>query len=194
MSLPQRDPQYHTYGEYLRWTENQREELIDGISYIREPPAPLWRHQGFVRELLYQLRAALGDKPWSVQVAPCDVRLPKSDEADEDIDTVVQPDVFIVRDRNKIDALGVRGAPDWIAEVLSPATARHDQVVKLAAFERAGVREVWYVHPTELTLAIYVLDGNRYGRPAVLGLEGRTPLTAVPGLVIDWDRLLRDIA
>ena len=66
--------------------------------------------------------------------------------------------------------------------------------MKLAAYERAGVREVWYVHPTELTLTIYVLDGGRYGRPAALELKGRTPLAAVSGLVIDWDRLLSDIA
>ena len=69
-------------------------------------------------------------------MAPLDVRLPKTGDADDQIDTVVQPDIFIVSDPRKIDARGVRGAPDWIAEVLSPSTARYDQTVKLAAYEQ----------------------------------------------------------
>jgi hypothetical protein len=55
-----------------------------------------------------------------VYVAPLDVRLPRSDEADDKIDVVVQPDVFIVCARGKTDECGVRGAPEWLAEVLSP--------------------------------------------------------------------------
>jgi hypothetical protein len=93
-----------------------------------------------------------------VYVAPFDVRLPKSNEEDDLVDTVVQPDVLIVIDRKKIDARGVRGAPDWVAEVLSPSTARHDQTVKLSAYERAGVREVWLIDPVALTLTIYQLE------------------------------------
>jgi Uma2 family endonuclease len=110
-----------------------------------------------------------------VGVAPLDVRLPKSTEEDDQVDTVVQPDVLIVSDLKKVDARGVRGAPDWVAEVLSPGTARHDRTVKLSAYERAGVREVWLID---------------YGRATTLELKGRTQLTAVPGVTIDWPRVL----
>ena len=120
MALAQRDTQHHTYGEYLTWSDDHREELIDGVAYVREPPAPSRPHQELVGELHYQVRTALEGKPCRVYIAPFDVRLPKSDEADEKIDTVVQPDVFIVCDRRKIDQRGMRGAPDWLAEVLSP--------------------------------------------------------------------------
>jgi Uma2 family endonuclease len=116
--------------------------------------------------------------------------LPKSTEADDEIDTVVQPDVFIVCDPEKIDARGMRGAPDWIAEVLSPSTASYDQTVKLPIYERAGVREVWLVSPIDRTVSIYRLDAGRYGRATILELRGRTPLTAVPGVIIDWDQAI----
>jgi len=125
-----------------------------------------------------------------VYVAPFDVRLPKSAEQDDQVDTVVQPDVLIVCDLQKIDARGMRGAPDWIAEVLSPYTSSHDQAVKLPAYERAGVREVWHVHPIDRTLAIYQLEAGRYGRASILELKGKTQIAAVPGVTIDWDEVL----
>ena len=127
-------------------------------------------------------------------MAPSDVRLPKSTEHDDLVDTVVQPDVFIVCDPRKIDKRGVRGAPDWVVEVLSPSTARHDQFVKVPAYERAGVREVWLVQPMDCTLTIYRLQAGRYGRATRLELKGKTPLTAVPGVTIDWDEVLAEMS
>ncbi len=55
-----------------------------------------------------------------------DVRLPKGNEADELIDTLLQPDVLVVCDETKLDRRGVRGAPDLVIEVISPASAFHD--------------------------------------------------------------------
>jgi Uma2 family endonuclease len=184
------DIQHHTYGDYLTWPDSQSGELINGTAYVREPPAPSPSHQGIVGELYYQVARALEDSPWRVYVAPFDVRLPKSTEADEQIDTVVQPDVFIVCDLEKVDARGMRGAPDWVVEVLSRSTARHDQVRKLPVYERAGVREVWLVDPIDCMVTIYRLEAGRYGRPTILEFQGKTTLTAVPGVTIDWDRLV----
>jgi Uma2 family endonuclease len=193
MALTQRDTQHHTYGEYLTWSDDNREELIDGVAYVREPPAPSRPHQDLVGGLYYEVRGALEGKPCHAYIAPFDVRLPKSDEPDEKIDTVVQPDVLIVCDRHKLDQRGMRGAPDWLAEVLSPSTASHDQIIKVPVYERAGVREVWLIHPTDRILTIYRLEGGRYGRPTILELKGQTPLTAVPGVSVDWDRLLSQL-
>jgi Uma2 family endonuclease len=193
MTLLKRDIDRHTYADYLSWSDIQRAELVNGIAYIREPPAPSHLHQEVVREILYQLRGALESQSWCIQIAPYDVRLPKTNEPDEDVDTVVQPDVLIACDRTRFDERGLRGAPDWVAEVLSPGTASHDQTVKLPAYERAGVREVWLVDPRNRTVMIYRLEGTCYGRPAVLELKGQTALTAVPGLHVDWDRLLSQV-
>jgi Uma2 family endonuclease len=143
-----------------------------------------------VAELSYQLASALEGKPSRVYVVPFDIRLPKSSEEDDQVDTVVQPDVFIVSEIQKLDARGMRGAPDWLAEVLSPSTARHDQVVKIPAYERAGVGEVWLVDPMDRTLSVYRLEAGRYGQPTVLELRGQTQLTALPGVIVDWDRVL----
>jgi Uma2 family endonuclease len=194
MALFQRDTQHHTYSDYLTWSRDYGDELINGIAYIREPPAPSRFHQKIVGEIYRQVANALEGKSSHAYVAPFDVRLPKSGEADDEVDTVVQPDVLIVCDRHKLDERGMRGAPDWVAEVLSPTTARHDQVTKLAAYERAGVPEVWLVHPTDRTLTIYRLEVGRYGHAAVLELKGQTPITSVSGVTIDWDRLLANLA
>ena len=193
MKLRKRDTDYHTYADYLIWSATYGDELINGAAYVREPPGPSPSHQVTVGELYRQIANALEDKPCRVFAAPFDIRLPKSTEADDQIDTVVQPDVFIVCDLQKIDARGMRGAPDWLAEVLSPGTARHDRRVKLPVYERAGVREVWLIDPIGRTLTLYRLEAGHYGRAIRLELRGQTPLTAVPGVTIDWDKVLAKI-
>ena len=194
MTVLKRDTERHTYSDYLTWSRDYGDELINGTAYVREPPSPSQSHQWIVLELGRQAANALEDKPCHVYVAPFDVRLPKFNEQDEQVDTVVQPDVLIVSDLKKIDARGVRGAPDWVAEVLSPSTARHDQTVKLSAYERAGVREVWLIDPDDRTLTIYQLEAGCYGGATTLDLKGRTQLTAVPGVTIDWARVLAKIS
>jgi len=194
MAVLKRDEDYHTYADYLVWSRTYGDELINGTAYVREPPSPLPPHQLVVGDLYRQIGNALEGKSARVFIAPMDIRLPKSDEEDDQVDTVVQPDVFIVSGLQKVDKRGVRGTPDWLAEVLSPSTARHDQVVKLPVYERAGVREVWLINPIERTLAIYLLEGGRYGPATILELKGQTRLTAVPGVTVDWDRALADIS
>lgn len=190
MLLPKHATQRHTYADYLTWADDLCVGLIDGVAYVREPPGPARVHQELVGELYLQVRAALAGKPCRAYVAPFDVRLPKSGNGDDQIDTVVQPDVLIVCDLRKLDARGMCGAPDWVAEILSPSTARYDQILKLRAYERAGVTEAWLIHPNERTLTIYRLERERYGRPDIRALQGTTALTAVPAVTIDWDRIL----
>ncbi|GAB4179868.1 MAG: Uma2 family endonuclease [Rhodocyclaceae bacterium] len=193
MGLPLRDAQRHTYGEYLRWPEDVRCELIDGEAYLMAP-APTAGHRRLVLGIARQLADALEGHRCEVFVAPFDVRLPRADEADEAIDTVVQPDLTIVCDPAKIDERGCHGAPDWVIEVLSPASAAHDQTVKLAAYERAGVRECWLVHPADRTATVYSIAQGRYGRPAISELTGVLASRVLPEVAIDWERALREPA
>lgn len=116
--------------------------------------------------------------------------LPLRDEADADIATVVLADLVVECDPAKLDDDGCRGAPDWVVEVLSPRTAGHDQTVKLAAFERAGVPEVWLVHPTDRVLTIYRVEGARYGRPEIRELTGSATVGVLPRVAIHWERVL----
>ncbi len=189
MGLEPRKEKRYTYADYLQWPDDTRYELIDG-EVFRLAPTPLIEHQEVAGEVYCQLRNQLDGKPCRPYIAPVDVRLPRKDEADAAIDTVVQPDVLVVCDPSKIDRRGVRGAPDWLLEVLSPSTAAHDQIAKLRTYERAGVREYWLVHPGDRTLTVYVLETGQYGRPDIYELKDATPIGVLPGVAIAWDALI----
>ena len=120
MGLEPRKEKRYTYADDLQWPDHTRYELIDG-EVFRLAPTPLIEHQEVAGEVYCQLRNQLDGKACRPYIAPVDVRLPRADEADAAIDTVVQPDVLVVCDPAKIDRRGVRGAPDWLLEVLSPA-------------------------------------------------------------------------
>jgi len=189
MGLARRDTTYHTYGDYLKWPEDVRYELIDGIAYLMAP-APTVRHQNIAGEIFRQLANALEDHPCLAMIAPVDVVLPLADEADAQADTVVQPDVLVVCDSEKIGEKRVRGAPDLVVEVLSPSTAGHDMVLKRRIYERAGVREYWLIHPTDRVLTVYRLEAAEFGKPDVQELKGETPVGVLPGVTIQWDALV----
>ena len=188
MGLALRTEKHYTYADYLQWPDDTRYELIDGEAFLMSP-APLVEHQEVAGELFRQLANQLDGQPCRPYIAPVDVRLPRKDEADAAIDTVVQPDVLVVCDPHKIDRRGVRGAPDWVLEVLSPSTAAHDQIAKRRTYERAGVREYWLVHPGDRTLTVYLLENGRYGRPEIYELKDATPIGVLPGVSIAWDAL-----
>ena len=189
MGLPQPKTEYYTYVDYQNWPDDTRYELIDGVAYAMAP-APTRTHQNLVLELARQIATALKGKPCQTFVAPFDVRLPHADEADDRVDTVVQPDVLVVCDPAKLDERGVRGAPDWVAEVLSPASAAHDQIVKLALYERAGVPEYWLLHPTDRLVTVYRLvdgpEGGKYGRPDIHEMKDSLTLGVLPDVSVDW--------
>jgi Uma2 family endonuclease len=191
MPLTQRDSAYHTYGDYLAWPDDVRYELIDGAAFLMAP-APSRLYQEVVGKVYRQTANALEGKPRRPYIAPFDVRLPKADEIDDRVDTVVQPDLLVVCDPRKLDERGMRGAPDWVVEVLLPASASHDQTVKLAAYERAGVRELWLLHPTDRVVTIFRIDGNRYGRPAIHETIGELAVEVLPEVRIDWARVFPD--
>jgi len=179
---------HYTYRDYLTWPDDFRCELIDGKIYLMTP-APLLAHQDVAGEIFTQAKLALRGKSCRAFIAPVDVRLPSPAEADENTDVVVQPDVFVVCDVGKLDRRGVRGAPDWVVEVLSPSTAGKDQIEKRRIYERHGVLEYWLVHPTDRILTIYRLINGEFGKPDIYPLEEQTPVAVLPGVTIDWNEL-----
>lgn len=189
MGLPLRNDHRYTYRDYLQWPGDVRYELIDGEPMMMAP-APALDHQDIAGEMYFQLRQQLDGKTCRAFIAPLDVRLPRGNEADDDIDVVVQPDVLVVCNPAQLDRRGVRGAPAWVAEVISPASAAHDQITKRRIYERAGVAEYWLVHPVERTVTIYTLKAGEYGRPDIFELEGSTTLQTLPSLSIAWDTLV----
>lgn len=194
MGQPRRKPAtIFTYADYCDWPADERWELIDGAAYAMATPG--LAHQTVVGELFVQISLFLRGKPCRPFVAPFDVRLPRDQESDEDVTTVVQPDIAVICDPAKLDERGCRGAPDWVVEVLSPSTAAKDQIQKLAAYERAGVREVWLVHPTDHVVIVYTLNADGgYGKPAIHETTGTLASGLFPDLLVDWELIFQDSA
>ena len=177
-------PKY-SYADYAQWPEDERWELIDGVPYAMTAPQRL--HQDIVFELGRQIGNYLQGKPCKGYTAPFDVRLPRQDEADAKVETVVQPDLSVICDPSKLDKQGCRGAPDWIVEVLSPSTALKDMDSKRSLYQRHGVQEYWIIHPEDRWILVYTLDAQgRYGQPGVFGMDEPTVVQRFPELSIDW--------
>ena len=175
------------YADYLAWPEGERWQLLDGHAYAVAPPSTA--HQRVVFELGRQIGNQLQGKPCQGFSAPMGVRLPGGDEADEDIRTVFEPDLLVVCDASRIDARGVRGAPDFIIEVLSPSTAAFDLVDKRQRYERAGVGELWLIDPVSSVLTVYRREGEQFTAADIRVGQGRLAVQSVPGLVLELDLL-----
>ncbi|MBE5314189.1 MAG: Uma2 family endonuclease [Xanthomonadales bacterium] len=175
------------YADYLAWPEGERWQLLDGHAYAVAPPSTA--HQRVVFELGRQIGNQPQGKPCQGFSAPMGVRLPGGDEADEDIRTVFEPDLLVVCDASRIDARGVRGAPDFIIEVLSPSTAAFDLVDKRQRYERAGVGELWLIDPVSSVLTVYRREGEQFTAADIRVGQGRLAVQSVPGLVLELDLL-----
>jgi Uma2 family endonuclease len=178
-----------TYGDYLSWTDEERWELIDGQAY-NMTLAPSREHQGILGALFYELYSYLRGKPCKVYPAPFDVRLPEENQSEDEITTVVQPDLTVICDPSKLDKKGCLGSPDLIIEIISPSTLAHDYQAKLALYERHQVPEYWIVHPIDRIVMVFLLQENgEYGKPRIYAGEDQVSVNLFPDLIID----LKDI-
>lgn len=144
----------YTMEDYLALPDDQRVELIDGVIY--DMGAPTTPHQ-MIGGLLFRRIAEHIEKNKGQCIpfmSPVDVQL------DMDNKTIVQPDVLIVCDRSKINRARVFGAPDFVAEVLSPSTKAKDILVKTHKYAEAGVREYWIIDPMKQTVTVYDFEGG----------------------------------
>jgi Uma2 family endonuclease len=190
MTYPQPiEEERFTYGDYVQWTDGLRWELIDGVPK-QMTPGPSTGHQRVSHSFAGQLYAQLKGRRCEAFEAPFDVRLPDDDEANDEIRTVVQPDIVIYCDPSKIDERGGRGAPDFVVEILSPHDSPSDRETKLRLYERHGVKEFWTVDPKKRTMVARLLgpDG-RWGDALSYGASGVAPIRAVPGVTIDLAEL-----
>ena len=156
MALPAKKERY-TFADCLTWGENERIEIINGEAVMMAPPSRV--HQEISGALFAQLYNFLEGKKCRVYAAPFAVRLFERDrDRPEDVDTMVEPDLSVVCDSDKLDNHGCKGAPDLVIEILSPSTRRHDRLVKLNLYQRAGVREYWIVNPEEKAVQVFTLN------------------------------------
>lgn len=158
MAVPAEQTRY-TFADWLVWNEDEHIEIINGEAVLMAAPSRV--HQEICFEIGRQLGNYLEGKQCRAYPAPFGVRLFEQEgDKPEDVKTIVEPDISVVCDRRKLDKLGCKGAPDLIIEVLSPSTQRHDQLVKLNLYQRAGVREYWIVDPENRTVRVMLRSEN----------------------------------
>lgn len=175
----------YSYADYLTWEKGERIELIDGLPHLMVAE-PSRLHQQILLEFGRLFANFLKGKQCEVNIAPFDVRLPKDlANSDEETYTVVQPDLVVVCDRKKLDERGCKGAPDLVMEVISPSTAAHDYIKKMALYEQHGVKEYWIVHPVDEIVMVHLLRNGTFERPTVYDREGVIEVEVVEGLDID---------
>lgn len=148
----------YSYSDYVLWKIKEKIELIKG-KIIAMSPAPNRLHQRISVKLTLEFARFFDNHQCQLYVAPFDVRFPSSDGK---IKTVVQPDICVICDPNKLDDKGCIGAPDLVVEILSPGNSKREMKDKYELYQEQGVSEYWVVRPEERNIHIYTLENGRY--------------------------------
>ena len=149
--------QLYTEEDYYDLPETIRAELIDGY-LIYNQSAPSRIHQTTLMELSGTIREYIKSKNGSCRVYPA----PFAVKLQENRNTIVEPDISVICDRNKLTERGCNGAPDWIIEIISPSNSSHDYITKLGLYADAGVREYWIVDPIKEKVFVYYLEQTNF--------------------------------
>lgn len=158
----------YTREDYELLPDDIRVELIDGVIYTMA--APTSAHQLIAGFIYGKLLSHMLEKKGNCMpmISPLDVQIDCDDK------TMVQPDVIIVCDRDKIINRCVYGAPDFVMEVLSKSSKRRDSVIKLHKYMSAGVREYWMIDPEQKKVIVYDFEAEDY--PTVHGFDTVLPV------------------
>ena len=179
-----------SYADYLNWPDDERWEIIDGIAYDMSP-APTPRHQNVSMKLSLMIGNFLEGKPCDIYAAPFDVKL--SDETmDELVDTVIQPDLSVICDMDRLDERGYNGAPTLVVEILSKSTASKDLAEKYFLYEKHGVKEYLIVNTWAETVTSHQLDEQgQFSHPTTYSNEDHMPVSVLAGLTIDLSKVFK---
>ena len=144
----------YTIDDYYALPEERRVELIDGVFY--DMAAPSFLHQGIIGELYMQLKECQRkhEGACTVWLSPVDVQL------DRDRYTMLQPDLIVICDEEKLQLKKCYGAPELAIEVMSPSSRSRDSILKLNKYQKAGVQEFWLVDPENETVIVYRFEEN----------------------------------
>lgn len=181
----------YTYQDLLEMDDDKRYELIDGVLY--EMSSPLTIHQRIVGELYVQLYNYLSGKKCKVFIAPLDVCLSGVRNTKKEYN-VVQPDVMVVCDENKITENCIKGAPDLIIEVASSGTRKHDILRKFNLYQMYGVKEYWIVDAETETILQYILnEKNIYTLPKTYDIIDNIKVDVLNNCTISLKKLMKEI-
>lgn len=147
---------YCTAEDFYNMPEDIRAELIDGEIVYMASPSRI--HQEILGELFNLIKNYIKSKKGSCHVYPA----PFGVQLDEKEDTVLEPDISVICDPNKLNDRGCLGAPDWIIEIASPSNPKYDYITKLNLYNNANVREYWIVDPVSRSIYVYELEGDKF--------------------------------
>lgn len=173
--------------DYLAIPDGIRVELIDGVIYDMATPSNI--HQALVVKIVSNLNNFIerNDGKCTSFVAPLDVKLSKKDKK-----TVVQPDIFVVCDRDVVKKRFFESAPDLVVEILSPSTKKLDLGEKMRKYKETGVREYWIVDPIQKRVIVY--DFEHTDIPKTYGFDSIVPVGIFDGMCeIDFTEIYRQI-
>ena len=176
-----------TYEEYLKITEesDNRYEYIDGEIFLLS--SPLYPHQKAVREILVEFVSWFKDKECEPLVSPFDVTLFRLNK--EEKINVVQPDILVICDPEKIDERGgYKGTPTLVVEVLSDSTRSRDLVKKLDLYMESGIKEYWVVNTASAEIDIYVFVSNNIEKKQTFKGNEVVQSVIFPGLGVDLNQ------
>jgi Uma2 family endonuclease len=191
------NPYGFTYADYLTWNFKERIELIRG-KIFKMSPAPSVTHQKIAVNIEREFLFFLKGNPCEMLHAPVDVRLKgkpfrKRKLRDDEITTVVQPDIIVVCDKEKLtDIRSVDGAPDLVVEILSPGNTKTETKYKIELYEENGVQEFWMVYPEYKQVHVYLLNENeRYDKSVIYEANEDITSVALKGLRIPMNDIFK---
>lgn len=175
-----------TYADYLTWPDDERWELIYGMAYNQSPVSQVL-HQRVVGRIFAKLACLLDRKKYEVFIAPLDVVWTDSDVLimnNENLD-IVQPDIFVIDDKKKLNDFGYNGTPVLVIEITTPETQGDDLTHKFDLYEKHGVKECWIVYPVEQVLMVYGFGADGFCKPSRYASSDKVFVSYLGDLEID---------
>ena len=170
-----------TLEQYELLPEDSHIEVFEGIPYNMASPSQ--EHQTISVELSTTINNYIKKQNGSCRVfcAPFDVKLNDLSLA------IVQPDLLVICDKNKLDGKRCNGAPDFIIEIVSPGNPADDYIRKLYYYKNADVREYWIVDPPRRTVPVNFFEQD------ILNIqyffEATIKVNIYDGLYIDFSEI-----
>ncbi len=181
----------YSYADYLKWTMDEMVEIIKGRVYKLSAPKRV--HQTISIRISSKIFNLLEGQKCKVYSAPFDVRLPVKSRKNEDIFTVVQPDICVICDPTKLDDAGCIGAPDLIIEILSKGNNKKELQNKYEVYEESGVKEYWVIEPESQTMLVYTLVNGKYQPSKLLTLGDEIITPILPGFILNLDEVFANL-
>lgn len=182
----------YTYADYLTWQFDEYVELFKG--WIFPMSGPSRAHQKISRQLILAMGNFFNKNHCELYHAPFDVRLVKNKNGvtEKDIYTVVQPDLCVICDLEKLDDKGCFGSPEFIIEIISESNSTRDVKYKFDLYEENGVEEYWLVRPNEKTVQRFFLENEKYVFKGNFTVEDQVNSVLFPNLDINLSVIFKD--